>query len=301
MTTIAFPLPTARTWEQLRAAPFQHEAPAIIAAAAPEGLIIDTVAHLRTAHYSVYKVTALDGSCWVTRIGVVGDTDDAPAENTGFLGTSAASPSGQSREVMIARGYASAGANVSVPVHYARAGNLDVSWVPFLTGTDAPVTAAQWHAALSALHAFRPAEDFPVFTNRAKSFARLEEVPDTLAIGLRNQYDTCLESLFEAATTWSVIHGDAHAGNAINCGGSAVLFDFDTACMAPSVWDLTHLLNRAGAGENTGYTAPELAGLFNFTAAEVDAALRLRQVAALIAKTHREFGAAQPVLLGAAA
>lgn len=127
-----------------------------------------------------------------------------------------------------------------------------------------------------------------MFTNRAKTFARLDELPDQLTVALRNRYDTAMEDLFELATSWSVVHGDAHAGNALNVAGSAVLFDFDTACWAPSVWDLTHLLNRAGTGANIGYTAQELAALFPFTAAEVDAALKLRRVAASIARVHRE-------------
>jgi hypothetical protein len=57
--------------------------------------------------------------------------------------------------------------------------------------------------------------------------------------------------------------------------------------LAPSVWDLNHLLNRAGTGENTGYTAAELAGLFPFTAEEVHAALELRKIDAEIARAHR--------------
>lgn len=61
--------------------------------------------------------------------------------------------------------------------------------------------------------------------------------------------------------------------------------------LAPSVWDLTHLLNRAGTGVNAGYTAAKLTGLFAFTAAEVSAALELRRVAADIAKIHREHAA----------
>jgi Ser/Thr protein kinase RdoA (MazF antagonist) len=68
------------------------------------------------------------------------------------------------------------------------------------------------------------------------SFGRLDELPDQLTVALRNRYDAALEALFEVATSWSVVHGDAHAGNALNVGGQAVLFDFDTACWAPSVW-----------------------------------------------------------------
>jgi len=154
--------------------------------------------------------------------------------------------------------------------------------------------------ALTGLRAYHPNEELPVFTNRAKSFARLDELPDHLTVSWGNRYDTCLEALFEAATSWSVVHGDAHAGNALNVGGLAILFDFDTASWAPSVWDLTHLMNTAGQGSNTGYTAKELAGLFDFTADEIGAALELRKVAAGIARLHRQHGAEAAMAVAAA-
>lgn len=291
MTTLAVARPNVRTWDELRSPAFEAMAPDVIAEALPSGFVLASITHLRTAHYAVYRATTTDGSSWVVRIGLAAEEDDAPAENTGYQGTSIASPTGQRRELEIARGFAAAGAGVSVPSHYLRFGGLDVLWVPFLAGTGQPLTAAQWHVALTELHSYRPTEVLPVFTNRAKSFARLDEMPDRLTVSMRNRYDTRMEALFEAATSWSVVHGDAHAGNALNVGGRAVLFDFDTSCWAPSVWDLTHLLNRAGTGENTGYSAPELAALFPFTAAEVDAALELRKVAAEIAREHRNHAA----------
>ncbi|MCB5294240.1 phosphotransferase [Arthrobacter sp. SO3] len=130
----------------------------------------------------------------------------------------------------------------------------------------------------------------PWVTWAYRSFARLEDLPEAAAIGVRNRYDAALEAHFETATAWSVGHGAAHAGNVINTGDRAVLFDLDTACWAPSVWDLTHLLHRAGTGANTGYTAAELAGLFPFTQTEVGAAMELRRVASLIARAHRDRG-----------
>jgi hypothetical protein len=51
---------------------------------------------------------------------------------------------------------------------------------------------------------------------------------------------------------------------------------------------VTHLLNRAGQGDNTGYTADALTRLFDFSDAEIHAALELRRTAALVAKMHRE-------------
>jgi hypothetical protein len=285
--TLTLARPDVRTWDALRSPAFEDHAAAVIAGALPAGLELAAVTHLRTAHYAAYRVETTDGSSWVVRIGLTSEEDYAPAANTGYQGTSLTSPTGQHREQQITLGFAAAGARVSTPAHYIASGALDILWVPFLTGTDQPLTAKQWHKALTDLHAYRPAEELPVFTNRAKSFARLDELPDNLTVALRNRYDTRMEALFESATSWSVVHGDAHAGNALNVGGRAVLFDFDTSCWAPSVWDLTHLLNRAGTGDNTGYTAAELAGLFPFTDAEVTAALELRKVAAEIARVHR--------------
>jgi hypothetical protein len=51
---------------------------------------------------------------------------------------------------------------------------------------------------------------------------------------------------------------------------------------------LTHLLNRAGDGVDSGYTAKELTSLFDFTAEEIDAGLTLRRIASKIAQKHRE-------------
>ncbi|SDL30657.1 hypothetical protein [Arthrobacter sp. ok362] len=102
-------------------------------------------------------------------------------------------------------------------------------------------------------------------------------------------------SPLRGGTSWSAVHGDARSGNIINTGDSEVLFDFDKVCWAPSVWVLSHLLNRAGTPGNTGYTADEITAMFPFTATEVAAALQLRRVAAVIAKAHREHLAPIPV------
>lgn len=91
----------------------------------------------------------------MVRIGLVSEADDAPADNSGFQGTSVLSPSGQRRELDIARGFAAAGARVSIPSHYGRAGGFDVLWVPFLSGDAQPLTAAQWHQSLTELQAYR--------------------------------------------------------------------------------------------------------------------------------------------------
>jgi hypothetical protein len=280
-------LPAVPSWADVRTATFNDSAPHLLASTAPAGLEVFAVTHVRTAHYAVYRVTAMDASEWIVRVGVATDTDNRSVDNSGFLGTSTYSPTGQRRELEVAAGYETAGARVSVPAHHIRTLGLDFLWVPFLEGASDPLNARQWHQAITSLQGYRPEALLPVFTNRAKSFARLDDLPAQMSIRLRNRYDTWLEALFETATSWSVVHGDAHGGNALNIGGEAVLFDFDTACWAPTVWDLTHLLNRAGTHPNTGYTSEELQSLFSFEPVEVQAALELRKVAALIAKEHR--------------
>jgi hypothetical protein len=290
-------------WTRLRADDFHIAAAELIPAMAPAGRRIQELEHLRTAHYAVYRARSAGGVDYVVRIGAVGPEDAAPADNTAFLGTAAASPSGQLREKLIAEAFAAAGADVVEPDFYTARGGLDALWLPFLVDNQQPVTAPQWHRSLTALQSWRPAAELPAFTNRAKTMARLQELPHGLRDALRERYDAALEALFTAATSWSVVHGDAHAGNVLNVEGRAVLFDFDTACWAPSVWDLTHLLNRAGTGDNTGYTATELAALFPYTDTEIEAALAVRRVAALVAKEHRNRFAAvsSPVRTPAAA
>ncbi|HEX9086208.1 MAG TPA: phosphotransferase [Arthrobacter sp.] len=275
------------TWAGLRSPAFGAHALELIRTNAPAGMEVTAVTHIRTAHYAVYRADTLTGS-FAVRIGITDAADDEPTANTAFLGTSAVTPTGQVREYRIAGAFAAAGADVAAPEHYTRTSALDLLWVPFLNGDARPITAAQWHRALTGLQAWRPKEELPVFTNRVKSFTRLDDLPEETSIGFRNRYDTQLEALFEAASHWSVVHGDAHSGNALTVEDRTVLYDFDTVCWAPSVWDLTHLLHRAGRGTNTGYTAAGLAALFPYGAAEVAAALELRRTAALIAKAHWE-------------
>jgi hypothetical protein len=250
---------------------------------------IHSLAHVRTAHYAAYRVCDTIGNEWLVRVGATASEDSDPADNTGYLGTSKDQPSGQMREYEIASSFAATGAGVCVPKHYASTPEgFESLWLPFIRGVETPLNAEQWHTALTGLHTYHPETEFPVFTNRVKTFARIDEIGGSVADELRETYDSQLKVLFDSATQWSVIHGDAHAGNAINTGSSAVLFDFDTACWAPSVWDLTHLLNRAGTGDDTGYTADALRSMFQFTDQEVEAALALRRTAALVAKVHRE-------------
>jgi Ser/Thr protein kinase RdoA (MazF antagonist) len=190
---------------------------------------------------------------------------------------------------LLSQAFERSGADVIPVSHYAQIGSLDVTWSPFICGVNAAITAKQWHYALTELYAYSPQDELPVFTNRAKTMQRLSEFHDTeLALSLQESYDDQLKELFQVSSKWSVIHGDAHGGNALLVNDQALLFDFDTTCWAPSVWDLTHLLNRAGDGVDSGYTAKELTSLFDFTAEEIDAGLTLRRIASKIAQKHRE-------------
>lgn len=282
-------LPLDNRWEVLREQDRTETAHAVISATLPDTISIHSMTHVRTAHYAAYRVCDSTGDEWLVRVGATSPEDNDPADNTGYLGTSTFQPSGQMREYEIASGFAAADAGVCVPKHYARTvEGFEALWLPFIVGVGTPLRAAQWHTALTELHSYRTDTEFPVFTNRAKTFARIDEIGGSTADELRETYDSQLKTLFDSATQWSVIHGDAHAGNAINTGRSAVLFDFDTSCWAPSVWDLTHLLNRAGTGDDIGYTAHALRSMFQFTDQEIEAALALRRTAALVAKVHRE-------------
>lgn len=296
LTVPSFAAWTADPWALVRSEEFRAAAPDIISATAPAGLSVDSVTHVRTAHYAAYRVEA-GGREWLVRIGVSTPADSAPAENTGFLGTSTGSPTGQEREYQLARDFTAAGAPVVVPEQFAvipgcfsDGSGLDVLWLPFMTATDTPdaLSAAHWARALTPLHRSRPDTWLPVFTNRAKSMARLEKLTDRQkAAALAAEYDRNLAALFRTATVWGPVHGDAHAGNVLVVDGEPILFDFDTVCWAPAVWDITHLIVRAGGEGNTGFTADGIREAFDFTDAEVKTAVALRLTARTIARAGR--------------
>lgn len=110
-------------WNRIRSDAFHPAATALIRDLARAGPRVLTVEHLRSAHYAVYRVRTEDGADHVVRLGVVDPSDDEAADNSGFSGTSAVSPTGQLREKTIAEGFAAAGASVVVrPTTSARAG-----------------------------------------------------------------------------------------------------------------------------------------------------------------------------------
>lgn len=290
-TTLLETRTSAAEWEKLRDPGFRPTIESIIERSAPPGVRIASMVHVRTSHYVAYRVDAFKGS-WLVRVGVTAPSDSAPANNSGPLGTSMTTPTGQNREYRLARGFASAGSSAVVPErcvafdgHLDDHAGIDVLWLPFLEDSGTAVTAAQWAQALIPLHASRPAGRLPVFTNRAKTLGRMSLWEDREAAAeIGAAYDAAMARLFGVATAWGPVHGDAHSGNVLVSDGKAMLFDFDTACWAPLVWDLTHLLTRAGTDRNTGYTVGELREAFGFTDEEVDAAVELRLVARRVAR-----------------
>lgn len=278
-------------WDILRSEDFQEEiAGALIFENAPSGITPKNITHIRTAHYSVYKVEDTDGSQHVVRIGVASSADQLPPDNTGYLGTSTVTPVGQPREFLLAKEFAAIGAPVIVPTEYIKTNELfDLLWLPFLENDEKEITAKGWVDALTQLRKYEPKTELPVFTNRVKTMIRLDKVTDGSADYLRAQYDEQMAELFTIATQWGVVHGDAHGGNAIRQNGAPVLYDFDTASWAPSVWDFMHLLNRAGTPANAGFTKDELRSLIPFDDEEIDAALKLRMTAVEAARLYREF------------
>jgi len=271
-------------WAWLRRAEYQAEVTALITATAPQGVV--TVTHMRSAHYAAYRVVTADGSSWVARVGITSPQDTAEPDNTGFLNTSTFSPSGQLREFTLSQGFAEAGGQVIPITSYHAEGELDITWTPFLKDELGQFTAQAWANALTSLWSYSPENTLPVFTNRAKTFTRLTKFPSAEESAYQAIYDEQLNELFLTATRWSVIHGDAHAENALHHQGQVMLFDFDTACWGPSVWDLSHLIVRAGKGLNTGYDLEALLALTGFSSEEVMATQKLRSTASLISQEH---------------
>lgn len=285
----------SQLWTKVRSIDFRAPAEEIIWRSSPFGVLPIGVTHVRTAHYAAFRVEDSKNRSWLIRIGVASPSDHRPVDNSGLLGTSTFIPSGQRREASLSQAFETVQADVIPSSHYSQIGRLDVLWAPFIVGSNAAISAKQWHHALTSLYAYSPDVEFPVFTNRAKTMQRLSELHDTeLSVSLQEDYDAQLAELFQVSSRWSVVHGDAHGGNALLKDDRALLFDFDTTCWAPSVWDLTHLLNRAGVGVDSGYTAKELANLFDFSSEEITAALTLRRIASKIAQKHRE----QPYFYG---
>lgn len=293
----------AELWVWLRSDDFLPFGAEIVKTHVPVEMQILSVTHVRTGHYAAYKVETVCGS-WLVRVGLASPSDSQPADNSAYRGTSAHSPTGQEREYTLAQFLAASNVDVVAPAYYGRidpteanGASYDVLWIPFLDDEGSAITASQWYDVLSPLHKTKPLTELPVFTNRDKTMARLKDFPDRgLAKAYAQEYDTALTHLFDVATHWGIVHGDAHSENILISRGVPVLFDFDTVCWAPTVWDLTHLLTRVGIHRNTGYTVEELKAAFHFTDEEVDAALLVRSIATKIARAFAEI-AEKPTLV----
>jgi len=286
--------PAEYTWETIRSKEFLSTARKIITASVPVGMNIVSVQHVRSSHYAAYRVSTEDGS-WLVRIGLIAPEDSAAVDNSGFLGTSTTIPSGQKREKIVAEGYREFGGQVVAPSHYIDVDGLDILWIPLIKDNGIDIDAEGWAQALNSLTYFIPEEsEAAVFTNRTKSMNRLERLPKEMALTLKREYDEKLSRFFDVSTRWSLVHGDAHALNAMNTGDGVILFDFDTVCWAPSVWDATHLINRAGKEKHASYSVDTLTTLLEVTPREVSAALELRRVAARISVEYSARGTQHP-------
>jgi hypothetical protein len=284
MTDDVYSEDSQQSWRWLRKANHQPEVIALINSTAPQP--VTSITHMRSAHYAAYRVVTADGSAWVARIGVTSAQDSAEPDNTGFLNTSTFSPSGQLREFLISKGFAEAGGQVIPISSYHAETGLDITWTPFLEDELGQFTAQSWADALKSLWSYTPENRLPVFTNRTKTFTRLTNFPSDEEARYQDVYNKQLSELFSVATRWSVIHGDAHAENALHHNNQAMLFDFDTACWGPSVWDLSHLIFRAGTGLNKDYDLKELLSLMGFSPEEVAATHKLRSTASVISQEH---------------
>lgn len=279
-----------KVWASLRSPLFYNQAKEIIKQTSLDNFAIISIEHIRTSHYSVYKVTDNNNNAMVVRIGVANSTDFLPANNSGYLDTSIYNPTGQYRESIISQKLFESDAYVIPTSYYSKYNEFDVTWAPFISGDKEYINATQWHETLSNLFSYKPDMLLPLFTNRIKSMNRLKAMSKSQDItSLEKEYNESLKKFFDVATSWSLVHGDAHAGNALIFNSKALLYDFDTVCWAPSVWDLTHLINRAGQGDNIGYSVDELIKKFEFSNEEIESGLSLRKIASRIAKDYSNF------------
>ena len=286
-----------RVWSRVRADAFCVEALIERCLPGPAPAVVE-VTHLRSAHYSTWRVATADGD-YLLRIGA--RTPDPPVENTGPHGTASTQPRGQRREVALAAHLHSAGVPVTRPVAVSDVDEYDVSWWTYEHAADPLILDTEaWLRLLRPLWAtpLTTLGSVPRFTNWAKSRDRLTEIHALAARSgtadqaahaeeLGREYQARLQELCHVATRWSLVHGDAHAGNVVGSTRGPLLCDFDTTCLAPTVWDLTHLLARAGSVGNDRYDPEQLRRSSGFADTEVHAAIALRQVASRIAQLHR--------------
>lgn len=282
---------TSDTWSSIQSDLFPGSRIAHDLASACIPGVIRSIRHIRNLGYSLLAVETEDRD-FVVRIGARAATDTTPTPGFGPFGVAMREPTGQQREHDLSVLLAQAGAPAVASLGVFQIGEFDVMVMPMVAPTTpSPISASQWHRSLSAMWGV-PA-DLPVFTAFAKTTRRIQALHDREAsAALSDAFRSRLDALLTTATRWGTIHGDAHAGNAFNIDGEAVLYDFDTSCHGPVAWDLTHLLARAGTGPNSGFTTQDILESFrvgdSLTRDEVDAAVALRDVARTVARLTRE-------------
>ena len=259
------------TWDDIRSPSFADRANAIICDNPPPRRSVRGITPLPGSRYAVFRVTLDDGSRHAVRIGAL----ESPAEPvTGFLGTTTAG-TGQAWQMETARAAAADGAPVLVPDLVAESDGVEVMWTALVADNGIQMTAAQWHRLLGSMPVSQRPTD-PVFTHRAAAMECLSGLDHSIAAPLGDRYDLWLETLFEEATKWSLIHSDAERGHVRSGaksafgGNGAILISPGFLCWAPVVWGLMSLPEPARG---------EALRLGGFSRDEVDAALRLRAAA----------------------
>lgn len=262
------------TWADIQSPLFADAANRIICDNPPKGRSVRGITPLPGTTYAVHRVTLDDGSRHVVRIGAVPlDRDTA---DDGFLGTASVTMKSLRHQKQAALSAHAGGAPVAVPWLVRECDGVEMMWMPFVDDDTSPLTAGQWHGLLQCLPD-RRLPGSPVFTHRAQIMEALHGLDQAVAAGLGGRYDLWMETLFEEATRWSMIHGDptrehvrSGARGGIGANG-AIMLSLGAMCWAPAVWDATGV-----PAEVRG----EVMALGGYSPAEIRAALELRRVAA---------------------
>ena len=256
------------TWDDIRSPSFADQANAIICDNPPPRRSVRGITPLPGTHYAVYRVTLDDGSRHAVRIGAL-TTPATPVR--GFLGTTTAG-AGMAWQAEAARTAAADGAPVLVPELVAEGGGVEIMWLPLVPDNGIQMTGGQWHRILAAMPG-RQRDSDAVFTHRAAAMKRLSGLDHSIAAPLGDRYDLWLETLFEEATRWSLMHGAAvrehvRSGARGAFGGKgAILVSPGSLFWAPSVWAAISLPESVRA---------DALRLGKFSRAETEAALQLR-------------------------
>ena len=273
------------TWESLRDKKNNDQLIELISQSDFINQDVVEIAHIRTAHYAVFRVSTVHDS-YVVRMGIVNDQAYVPSNN-GFLGTAANVVHDQMFEFEIGQYIHSNTDSVICPIYYERINAaVDLMWLPFVLDDGHAISTQKWFDALSSFRDIERTTKLPVFNNRQKTMSRLGVLPAGTAKRMAMKYDELLADLFRCATRWGVIHSDVHRDNAISTVGGVLLYDLDTVSWGPQVWDITHLAHRYGRNGNTGYSVDSLRMMLGYSEEEFEAAMRLRALASEVARLY---------------